>query len=232
MPHPPLRPLFRWTSPNWRLAYGALVGMGVYLATSPLVIDLRVLLAYDSALLTYLAFLARRISCADGATTQVLAQLKDASNALILIVAGLFSACSLAGVALMLHRSKDDVPLLANVQLGLSLLAVFLSWLMLHAIFGIHYARLYYDRNADGSLPAWNKGLEFPEDDLPDYWDFMYFSFTIAVCYQVSDVTIRSRHIRRITLGHALLSFLNVTFILGIVIEIVSSLVSAAGRGA
>lgn len=231
MPDTNLRPLFRWSSPTWRLVFGALVGIAVYVATMPLVIDLRVLLAYDAALLTYLAILTRRISCADGETTRVLAELKDASNALILILAGMFSACSLAGVGLMLHRSKDDVPLMANVQLGLSLLAVFLSWLMLHAMFGIHYARLYYDRNTDGSIPAWNKGLEFPEDDLPDFWDFMYFSFTIAVCYQVSDVTIRSRHIRRVTLAHVLLSFLNVTMILGLVVEIVSTLASAAGRG-
>ena len=52
----------------------------------------------------------------------------------------------------------------------------------------------------------------------------MYFAFTLAVCYQVSDVTIRSRHLRRVALAHMFLAFLNVTIILGLVVQIVSTI--------
>ena len=124
----------------------------------------------------------------------------------------------------MLHRSKNWTPLLANLHLGLSLLAVFLSWGLLHVMFGIHYARMYYDPAPVNGEPEDRPPLEFPEDAMPDFWDFMYFAFTLAVCYQVSDVSIRSPHLRRVVLAHVLLSFLNVTMILGLVVEIVSTL--------
>lgn len=144
------------------------------------------------------------------------------------MLAGLLSGCSLAGVGLMLHRSKNWTMLLANVHLGLSLLAVFLSWGLLHVMFGIHYAHMYYDPTPPkGEVPG-RPPLEFPDDELPDFWDFLYFSFTLAICYQVSDISIRSRHLRRVVLAHVLLSFLNVTMILGLVVEIVSTLASPA----
>ena len=67
------------------------------------------------------------------------------------------------------------------------------------------------------------KGLSFPNDEPPDYWDFLYYAFTIAMCYQTSDVTVESRTMRRITLVHAVLSFLYVTANLGLVINILSN---------
>ena len=71
-------------------------------------------------------------------------------------------------------------------------------------------------------LPV-RKGLSFPNDEPPDYWDFLYYSFTIAMCYQTPDVTVSSRSMRRITLFHAVISFLYVTAILGLVINILSN---------
>jgi len=164
-----------------------------------------------------------RISSADESATRDLAERKENSNAAVLTLAAILSLCSLAGVGLMIDRSKNWTPLMANMHLGLSMLAVFLSWILLHAVFGIHYARLYYDPKplaSDADRPP----LVFPCDAHPDFWDFMYFAFTLAVCYQVSDVTITSRHLRRVALAHMFLSFLNVTIILGLVVEIVSTI--------
>lgn len=214
-----------------RLLATVLAGIIAYLATRPFEFDLRLLATYDLAAVIYLTMLFIRMTCADSHVTGQLAEAKETSNRLMLAVAALLSGFSLGGVGLMLHRSAIRTPFMANVHLGLSLLAVFLSWTLLHALFGLHYARLYYDRNDAGNVPEWGRGLEFPEGAPPDFWDFMYFAFTISVCYQVSDVTIRSRHIRRVALAHVLLSFLNVTLIIGLVVEIVSALVSPAGRG-
>lgn len=223
-------PIIRWTSAWGRLLAAIVAGGVAWLATHSLGTELQLLTVFDVAAATFLASLAARMSYSDSATTARLAEKKETSDRLMLTLAVVLSGCSLAGVAVMLHRSADDTPFRANLHLGLSLLAVFLSWTILHALFGIHYARLYYDRDANGAIPPWGQGLEFPENAQPDFWDFMYFSFTLAVCYQVSDVTIRSRHVRRVTLAHVLLSFLNVTMIIGIVVEIVSTLVSAPGK--
>ncbi len=209
----------------------AFIAAAAYLVSLSLESDLRLLLTYDLGIVAYLAMLAARMTCADSETTRLLAEEKETSNRLMLSLAALLSGCSLAGVGIMIHRSADDTPLIANIHLGLSLLAVFLSWILLQALFGIHYARLYYDRDDQGGVAAWGRGLEFAEETDPDFWDFMYFSFTLAICYQVSDVTIRSRHFRRVALAHVLLSFLNVTLIIGLVVEIVSTLVSVPSRG-
>lgn len=229
MPESSESAIFQWTSAWGRLITSAFFGSAAYLGSLWLDFDLRLLITYDLAISAYLAMLFLRMSCADTETTRRLAEQKETSNRLMLTLAAMLSGCSLAGVGLMLHRSADDTPLTANLHLGLSLLAVFLSWILMHALFGIHYSRLYYDRDEKGDVPPWGLGLVFPDDAAPDFWDFMYFSFTLAVCYQVSDVTIRSRHIRRVALTHMLLSFLNVTLIIGIVVEIVSTVVSVPG---
>jgi uncharacterized membrane protein len=223
--------LFKWTQAPVRLAAAVLVGVAAVGFSFPLEPDLRILLGYDLAMGMYLALLVIRLANADGAATRELAEKKETSNAAVLAAAALLSGCSLAGVGFMLHRSKNWTVLMANAHLGLSLLAVFLSWTLLHAMFGIHYARLYYDPTPPAGEPVDRRPLEFPDDEQPDFWDFMYFAFTLAVCYQVSDITIRSRHLRRVALAHMLLSFLNVTIILGLVVEIVSTLASPAARG-
>jgi len=221
MPNANERLLFQWTAMQVRLVAGLLVGIAALVASERLVPDLRYLLAYDLAIATYLVLLVVRISSADESATRELAERKENSNAAVLTLAAILSLCSLAGVGLMIQRSKGWTPLMANMHLGLSMLAVFLSWILLHVVFAIHYARLYYDPTPSaGDRPP----LTFPCDAQPDFWDFMYFAFTLAVCYQVSDVTITSRHLRRVALAHMFLSFLNVTIILGLVVEIVSTI--------
>jgi uncharacterized membrane protein len=69
----------------------------------------------------------------------------------------------------------------------------------------------------------YQEGLEFPQRETADFWDFMYYSFTIAMCYQTSDVTVTSVRIRRVTLVHAIFSFLFVTAIIGFVVNVISN---------
>ena len=85
--------------------------------------------------------------------------------------------------------------------------------------------RIYYDdRIVDGRL-IYHQGLEFPERQVPDFRDFMYYSFTIAMCYSTSDVAVTSVRIRRVTLLHALFSSLYTTVIIGFVVNIISNVV-------
>jgi uncharacterized membrane protein len=224
MPDATQQPVFRWTAARVRLIAAILIGSAIFALSFRLGIEMRLLLAYDLALSAYLTLQLVRMMHADEAATRELSEKIEASNAAVLTAAALLSACSLAGVGFMLQRSRNWTALATNVHLGLSLLAVFLSWALMHVVFGIHYARLYYDPTPPAGEPAVGRPLEFPDDAQPDFWDFMYFAFTLAVCYQVSDITIRSRHLRRVALAHMLLSFLNVTMILGLVVEIISTL--------
>jgi uncharacterized membrane protein len=76
----------------------------------------------------------------------------------------------------------------------------------------------------DGSTKGYKGGLEFPGGQLADYWDFMYYSFTIAMCYQTSDISVSNAPMRRLTLIHSILSFIFVALIIGLVVNVVSNL--------
>src|SRR2546421_155190 len=103
-----------------------------------------------------------------------------------------------------------------------SLATVVLSWLLMHAVFGLRYAHRFYDDSAT-SAQKHAGGLKFPEDELPDYRDFAYFSFVIGMTCQVSDVNVTSREMRRLVLLHGIFSFGFNTVIFALTINTVSS---------
>lgn len=110
------------------------------------------------------------------------------------------------------------------LHVTLSGLTIVGSWLLVHTIFASHYARLYYQ---EGKTLAECKddGLDFPGDTEPDYWDFLYFSFVIGMTSQVSDVAVRSRTLRRLSLLHGILSFFFNTSLLAMTINLVAGLI-------
>ena len=79
----------------------------------------------------------------------------------------------------------------------------------------MRYAHLYYRDDAEGE-----GGLKFPGEHKPDDYDFAYFAFTIGMCFQVSDVLVTSRQIRRSVLFHAVISFAYNTVILALVLNL------------
>lgn len=96
--------------------------------------------------------------------------------------------------------------------------AVGFSWLMVHLAFAVRYAHLYYgDNNKQFSKHA--KGLIFPEDELPDYFDFAYFSIVIGMTFQVSDVVITSKGVRRLVLIHSIIAFIFNTVIIAMTVS-------------
>jgi uncharacterized membrane protein len=100
--------------------------------------------------------------------------------------------------------------------IGLGLLSVVLSWAVVHTVYALKYARAYYSEPAGG--------IEFNEDEPPNYIDFGYYAFTVGMTFQVADTNITSRAIRRVTLHHALLSYLFGAVLLGLVINVVATL--------
>jgi uncharacterized membrane protein len=96
-----------------------------------------------------------------------------------------------------------------------ALMTVTLSWLLIHAVYTVRYADLYYTSHG---------GIEFGGGDEPTYSDFAYIAFTIGMTYQVSDTAINSRPIRRVALVHALLSYLFGVAIIATTINVVASL--------
>jgi len=122
---------------------------------------------------------------------------------------------------LMLSQNPKDTPQVVFIPVAIA--GILFSWLMVHTIFGFHYAYLYYgDDPKDSSKHA--EGLEFPGKEKPDYLDFAYFSFVIGMTFQVSDVCVVSKSIRRLVLLHGLLSFGLNTFVVALTINLIASL--------
>ena len=84
--------------------------------------------------------------------------------------------------------------------------------------------RMYYSDLQSRDSARTGPDLTFPSQPTPDLWDFMYYSFTIAMCFQTSDVSISGSAIRRLTLLHAIYSFFFVAAIIGFVINVLSAL--------
>jgi uncharacterized membrane protein len=106
-------------------------------------------------------------------------------------------------------------------ELALGMGTILLSWLFMHTIFALHYAHEYYGEGRDASIG----GLDFPGGQDPDHWDFLYFSFVIAMTSQVSDVQITSKVVRRLVNIHGVLSFFFNVAVLALMINMVSSLI-------
>jgi uncharacterized membrane protein len=156
-----------------------------------------------------------------------IAGLQDSSRTFLFIFITVASVISLAAIAYLLKSTKGLSEVAKNEHILLAIGAVVISWWQLHTIYTLRYAHLFYDASSDvdgvSSAPG---GLQFPGKAEPDYLDFVYFSFIVGMTFQVSDVNITSRKIRRVCIGHALLSFAFNTTILALSINVISGLVS------
>ncbi len=170
---------------------------------------IRALAAWDASAIVLLAVAGWIILGADVAETRRRAAAADPGRVLSWSVAFGGSAVSVIGAATVVHGAANQ----SGFELGLCVATVALSWFVTHAAFTLRYAHLYY-----GGVEG---GLAFPGDEAPDDTDFAYFAFTIGMCFQVSDVSITTRRIRRTTLLHAMVSFLYNTIIVALVLNLV-----------
>lgn len=153
---------------------------------------------------------------------RVLASREDASRPVVFTIVIIAILASLAGVLLLL-KNQDAWVLQEWLETFIYIAGVTFSWILLHILFTTRYAHLYY-----GDHPTMKgqiaKGLEIPGNEAPDYVDFAYFAFVIGMTFQVSDITISSRRIRRVVLVHGLLSFIFNTVIVALTINVVVNL--------
>ncbi|MEG3152710.1 DUF1345 domain-containing protein [Sphingomonas sp. ZT3P38] len=123
----------------------------------------------------------------------------DANRALLLALTAVVSLVVLVSVASEMASGKGD-----PLTTALLVLTLVLAWLFSNSVYALHYAHLYYSADGKGGDSG---GITIPGCDEPDYWDFVYFSFTLGMTFQTSDVEITSWRIRRISTGHCLAAF-------------------------
>jgi uncharacterized membrane protein len=161
---------------------------------------------------------------ADAASIRKVANSEDPSRTLAFGFVLVAALASLLAVVALLGTMKSLSGSILARHIVLSAAAVLESWLLVHTVFTLHYAHIYYDAD-DARSGADTGGLGFPgEPPEPDYLDFAYFAFTIGMAAQTADVTIPGRRQRRTALLHALISFGFNTAIVALSISALGSL--------
>ncbi len=157
-----------------------------------------------------------------GNQLHLLAKKEDESLPVIFLIIVVSVCFSLFGTVILL-MNKDINFIDKELSSVVSLLGVGLSWFLLHTIFAMRYAHLYYEHDNKTS-DTYSGGLDFPNEKIPDYVDFAYFSFVIGMTFQVSDVSISSRSLRRLVLMHSIISFVFNAIIVALTISIIANL--------
>jgi uncharacterized membrane protein len=154
-----------------------------------------------------------------------IAKLQDSSRTLIFLFVIAAAIISLGAILFLLKSTKGQAGTDITGHILLAMASVIVSWWLVHTLFTMRYAHLYYDTNTDEGTETPVGGLQFPNETEPDYLDFVYFSFVIGMTFQVSDVEVSDRIIRRLVFMHGLVSFAFNTAIVALSINVVSSLV-------
>ena len=175
----------------------------------------RALVGWDIGVALYLAAAAVMMARASVAEIRKHSALQD-EGAFALMVLTIVAAMASLGAIFAELASEGDVEA-GRGPTHLAIATVVLSWAFIHTIFALHYAHDFY---GDGKRA---NGLNFPGDDKPDYWDFMYFSFVVGMTFQVSDVAVTNKWIRRSVVAHGILSFFYTTTVVALTVNMAAS---------
>jgi uncharacterized membrane protein len=182
----------------------------------------RALIGWNAAVWSYLVLVGWLMVHANHVRVCQIAVQEDESAGVILVIMSVAAVVSLAAIVAELSALKDASNAWRVFRYGLTGLTICGSWCMVAVLFTFHYARLFY------GAPKHARPLRFPDfqgqEANPNYCDFLYFSFTIAVAAQTSDVTVMSRALRKVVLAQSVLSFLFNVAIVGLSINIAAGL--------
>jgi uncharacterized membrane protein len=172
---------------------------------------------WAGACLLYIVWVWAVIGRLDPGDTQAHATREDPGSAISEFLVLVTSVASLAAVVVLLVRAHDVNSLARGAVAALALCSVALSWTMIHTLYTLRYARVYY------SDPI--GGIDFNDPDVrPRYVDFAYLSFDLGMTFQVSDTSLRTSELRSIVLRHTLLSYLFGSVVLATTINLVSGI--------
>ena len=200
----------------WRF----LAFLGVLVVAAPIAIgrwhnlSLGIMAGFDIAAAVFLLLVAPVIQWSDAATVHRHAKENDANRPGLVVLTGIVMVVLLAaiGAETMTHHPE---PLTKSLIIA----TLFLAWLFSNLVYAFHYAHLAYH---DGPHAAC-AGLNFPGEAEPNYWDFIYFAFTLGMTFQTSDVTISDPSIRKFVTFHAFAAFVFNIGVLAFTINVIGS---------
>jgi uncharacterized membrane protein len=179
----------------------------------------RVLVSWNGGVilfLTLIAFWMTRLSAEQICTKYIE---EDESAPVILVVVIVAAIASLFAIVEPLATIKQVSGSVRGAHFALAAVTLINSWLLVPVMFTTHYADMFYSATEE------DRPLHFPNTPMPVFWDFAYFSFTIAAACQTADVSTQCAAIRRTVVAHTLVSFLFNASILGFAINVTAGLI-------
>jgi uncharacterized membrane protein len=185
---------------------------GLVVAIPPLEWNRGAMVAFDVAATVFLLLITRVFRQGEADQMRAAAKQNDANRAGLLVISVVTSIVIM--VAVITEKIAGATPW----TIALVLTSLALAWLFSNIVYALHYAHMFYSRSDAGDDSG---GINFPNCDNPDYWDFLYFSVTLGMTFQTSDVNITSRRVRRVVTGHCLAAFV---FNLGVLAFTINSI--------
>lgn len=206
------------------LALGVIVGFLLPQAMQPVA---RALVAWNVVALCYFAFVYLLIAGSTHDTIRERAQRLDEGRLVMLLLTTAIATASFGAVVIELGSVKSMEGFERSATILLTVITVLNSWLFLHLTFAFHYAHEFYfeEENDSQEPPAARGGLHFPNTRLPQYVDFLYFSYVIGVAFQTADVETCSSPMRLLVATHGIVAFFYNTTILALMVNVASQLV-------
>lgn len=177
------------------------------------------MLGWDCFSLSLIIFHWITFYITDSDQIRVQSKKQDSTGSIIFIIILIATVASFLAVLLLILTKKENqhVPL----QMPIAIAGMLFSWILVHTIFAIRYAHIFYGDHK--TLPNVHAGgLDFPEDKKPEFLDFAYFSFVLGMTFQVSDVAVTSKRIRRLAMFHGLISFGFNTIMIALTINLIA----------
>jgi uncharacterized membrane protein len=202
-----------------RLAVSGVAGTVVFVAIHlfGLTWAMAMTTGWSTAAAVFLVWMWLTIGGKDAVETAEWAQAEDLSRAMADVVLLTASVASLIAVGFTLIQAGNHSGAAKWIPITLAVASVALAWGIVHTVYTVRYGDLYYSRPFGG--------IDFNEEDAPNYADFAYVALTIGMTFQVSDTDLQSKAIRRSAIRHALLSYVFGVVIIAITINIVAGLV-------
>jgi uncharacterized membrane protein len=205
----------RLAPPKFILFFAVLI-VGFVLARAMLPPARATMVAFDAAAGLFL-LLCLPLLRHEAEAMRKAARENDANRVVLLILTVILTLVILVTVAGEL-AGKDHTTPIEKLLVAVTLV---LAWTFANTVYAFHYAHLYYTGHIGGGDMG---GLDFPGDrQEPDYFDFLYFSFTLGIALQTSDVAIQSPRIRTIVIGHCIAAFIFNLGVLALAINILAS---------
>ena len=214
---------------SMRVLAGTVVGVAAGLLTGLLTAwTYAASIGFDVAAVVFLGWTWFAVRRMDATQTAEHATREDPTRRLTRLIVLAACVASLGGVGVLLVEAASERGAERAGVAALGLVSVGVSWFVVHGLFTLHYAELYYGGDGDPDRPGSGRagGIDFGLDTPPTYGDFAYLAFTVGMTYQLSDTPLTTRALRASLLRHALLSYLFGALIIGASVNFVVSLAS------